>query len=141
MLVANSWSATNGGDKDTSLPGCWSVVRLGTETTEGRPAQGNLLSKCRLLLVLRLLLLPSRAGLASRLMDGVEEKRLELGHLEGLGLRALVLVAGELPELCFPPWDSGDDRVTGKSFKNTTVSVGCFVVQACTSNHCPRTRT
>ena len=97
MLVANSWSATNGGDKGTSLPGCWSIVRLGTETTEGRPAQGNLLSKCRLLLVLRLLLLPSRAGIASRLMDGVEEKRLELGHLEGLGLHALVLVSWGAP--------------------------------------------
>ena len=53
----------------------------------------------------------------------------------------LFLLAGELPELCFPPWDSGDDRVTGKSFKNTTVSVGCFVVQACTSSHCLRTGT
>lgn len=29
--------------------------------------------------------------------------------------------------------------VTGKSFKNRTVSVGCVVVQACTSSYCPRT--
>ena len=63
-------------------------MRLGTETPKGWPAQDNLLSKCQLFLVLRLLL-QSRAGIASRWMDGVEERRLEWGHSEGLGSRLL----------------------------------------------------
>ena len=67
---------------------CW--VRLDTETPEGRPAQANLLSKCQLFLVLRLLL-PSTVGIASRWMDGVEERRSERGHSKGLGVQALAV--------------------------------------------------
>lgn len=44
-----------------------------------------------------------------RLMVGEEERRLVLVHSEGLGLQALLFVSGELPQLSFFPWDSGDD--------------------------------
>ena len=75
-------------------------------------------------------------------MDGWSGgKKAGVGSLRMTGLQDLVRVRPRALCSLFSPWGGGDDQPLAlgdrEELKNRTLSVGCVVVQACTSSYCP----